>query len=109
MLSGLIYGEGKKESKERQQGQLQSLVKVFKVEDEATEGRRLEREKALFPTPPPERAKQETGTHQVSRLCSLPSNQGLTGLTLPASDASSEQVATRPSTEGHLEFPVLIL
>lgn len=52
MLSGLIYGEGKKESKERQQGQLQSLVKVFKVEDEATEGMRLEREKALFPTPP---------------------------------------------------------
>lgn len=107
MLSGLIYGEGKKESKERQQGQLQSLVKVFKVEDEATEGMRLEREKAL--PRPPERAKQETGTHQVSRLCSLPSNQGLTGLTLPASDASSEQVATRPSTEGHLEFPVLIL
>ena len=57
MLSGLIYGEGKKESKERQQGQLQSLVKVFKVEDEATEGMRLEREKAL-PPPPKEQSRR---------------------------------------------------
>lgn len=61
MLSGLIYGEGKKESKERQQGQLQSLVKVFKVEDEATEGMRLEREKALFPTPPPKEQSRRLG------------------------------------------------